>query len=61
MPHNVTVRPGIVGPGEPGKRTFESNYVVECDCGWTMQCATLDPASAGRTAQDHLRRTERLD
>lgn len=53
--HNATVRVGIVGPGEPGHRVFESNFVVECQCGLKRQVASTERRSADRVAADHDR------
>lgn len=57
--HTVTVREGIVGPGEPGLRVFESNYVVECTCGYRLGVASRDVKSADEAAARHLRDVER--
>jgi hypothetical protein len=55
MQHHATIRVGIVGPGEPGHRVFESNFVMECSCGRTMSIATTTRASAERVRLDHER------
>jgi hypothetical protein len=52
--HVATIRKGIVGPGEPGHRVFEGNYVMECTCGLKLHMAT-DPVSAERRRADHER------
>ncbi len=52
--HAPTVRKGIVGPGAPGYRLFESNFVVECPCGHRANIASLDVKSAERSAAQHL-------
>jgi hypothetical protein len=53
--HTATLRPGIVGPGEPGHRVFESNYVIECTCGRSIGCATTSAATAERWRAEHER------
>lgn len=60
-PHTATLRPGVVGPGEPGHRVFESNYVMDCTCGDHAGYATTDEATARRWMADHLARHERLN
>jgi hypothetical protein len=52
--HPATVRPGIVGPGEPGHRVFEGNFVIECPCGMEMHCASSQ-ASAEQQRAHHER------
>lgn len=52
--HQATLRPGIVGPGEPGQRTFEANWVIECDCGFKLGCAS-SKASAVTRQHEHNR------
>lgn len=57
--HTATLRPGVVGPGEPGHRTFESNFVMECSCGRTCGYATTSRTTAERWMAEHLGRHER--
>lgn len=59
MIHTATLRPGIIGPGEPGKRVFESNFVMECSCGERGNYATTDEQNARRWMQEHLDHHER--
>lgn len=54
-PHTATLRRGIVGPGEPGHRVFESNFVIECTCGRKIGCATTSEQTAERWRVEHLR------
>jgi hypothetical protein len=56
--HAPTVRPGVIGPGTPGHRIFESNFVVECPCGHRANIASLDRKMAERSAAAHLRDVE---
>lgn len=58
MPHAATLRPGIVGPGEPGHRIFESNFVMECSCGERGNYATTNEKMAEAWMAEHLRRHE---
>lgn len=64
-PHTATIRKGIVGPGEPGHRVFESNFVLECTCGAATGYATPDESTAERWKNEHLeahvRKNERRD
>ena len=57
MTHVTTIREGVIGPGSPGERVFESNYVVECSCGERMNCATHDRRFAEQVAEEHVRRS----
>lgn len=52
--HAATLRPGIVGPGAPGERTFEANFVIECTCGDKIGCATTSEATAQRWRDEHI-------
>ena len=54
MIHTPTIRPGIIGPGEPGRRVFEGNFVLECPCGKKMHIAG-NADSAERQRRDHAR------
>jgi hypothetical protein len=54
-PSDTTVRAGIVGPGSPGTRVFESNFVVECPCGFRSNVATTSLAFAEEDAERHRR------
>lgn len=54
MIHTATLRPGVVGPGEPGRRVFESNFVMECSCGRSIGYATTSQATAERWMREHL-------
>lgn len=53
--HNALLRKGIVGPGRPGERVFESNFVIECTCGRSIGCATTSEATAERWRAEHVR------
>jgi hypothetical protein len=55
MTHTATVRPGIVGPGQPGERVFESNFVMECTCGAKAGYATTSAVTAERWRAEHER------
>ena len=53
--HTATLRKGVVGPGEPGHRVFESNFVMECSCGEKAGYATTEERTAERWRDEHLR------
>lgn len=55
MQHHASIREGVVGPGEPGQRVFESNFVMECSCGAKIGYATTSEATARRWMAEHLR------
>ena len=57
----ATLRVGIVGPGEPGRRVFESNFVMECSCGRSIGYATTERSTAERWMAEHLRHHEFYD
>lgn len=59
-PHEASLRPGIVGPGEPGRRVFESNFVMSCTCGDVTGYATRSERLAERWMREHLDRHVRL-
>lgn len=60
VPHTATMRRGVVGPGKPGHRVFESNFVIECTCGERVNVASLSEAFAERSREQHLARHARL-
>jgi len=52
--HVCTVRHGLVGPGAPGHRVFESNYVLDCTCGFSLGVSGSVSSAQNRRAE-HVR------